>query len=202
MRKTHRWLPLLTASVMLLIPVAASAADQTVELQVLPEDTLSIDVEGEIYLDAVVPGVSTQAYEFGMAITNTTTTGWAVTVSGTDLQGYNWNCDGDDCTRDLTGYTIPASAIYVSPGDQNNWGDDNAITPGGDVSGTTGEVNLASAATPYELMVGTSVASGSFGIDEQRPAVRVEVPGTVGDVSGDEYSNYYTTLTYTINVSS
>lgn len=187
MRKTQRGLVLLAAMALLLIPVAASAADQTVELQVLPEDTLSIDVQTEMGLDAVVPGVSTQLQEFWMGITNTTSGGFVVTVSGTDLLAFEMECDefGENCLRNPTGPSIDASAIYVRGGDQDNWGDPTAITPA--------EGNLVAAGTPFDLMAGTSVAYGSFGLDEQPPAVRVDVPGTVVD-----YASYYTTLTYTI----
>jgi hypothetical protein len=172
---------------LLLIPVAASAADQTVELQVLPEDTLSIDVQDEMALDAVVPGTSTQLQEFWMGITNTTSGGWDVDVTGTDLLAYNMECDefGENCVRVATGPTIDASAIFVRGGDQDNWGDAGAIT--------AHEGNLTAAGTPFDLMEGTSVASGSFGLDEQPPAVRVDVPAGVTD-----YASYYTTLTYTI----
>lgn len=190
MRKTHRGLVMLAAMALLSIPVAASAADQTVDLQVLPEDTLSIDVEGELYLDAVVPGQSTQLYEFYMGIVNTTAGGWTVSVTGTDLQAYDMECDeyGENCYRNPTGPTIDASAIFVRGGDQDNWGDPGAIVPD--------ESNLVDSSTPFDLMVGTSVATGSFGLDEQRPAVRVDVPGSVVD-----YANYYTTLTYSITAS-
>lgn len=190
-RKPHERLVLLTAMALLLIPVAASAADQTVDVQVLAEDTLSIDVEPEIYLDSVVPGVSTQLAEFGMGITNTKATGWDVDVTGTDLLAYDMDCDeqGENCTRVPTGPTIDASAIYVRGGDQDNWGDPTAIV--------ASEGSLTAAGTPFDLMTGTNVAYGSFGLDEQRPAVRVDVPG-----DGVDYANYYTTLTYTITASS
>lgn len=193
MSKTRRGIGLLAAMALLLIPLAASAADQEVQIDVLPEGTLSIDVEGEIYFGPFVPGADTGLAEFYMGITNLAGSGWQVDVSGTDLIGFNWDCpQGDECTRVATGYTIPANAISVRGGDQDNWGIPGAIEP------VAGEVNLVAADTPYLLMTGTADASGSFGLDEQRPGVRIQVPITVGDVSGDEYSSYYTILTYSI----
>lgn len=172
----------------LAIPAAATAADQTVEVTVLPADTLSISVEQEFGLGVIVPGQTSGLYEFGMEITNTTSTGWQVTVSGTDLQSFFWDCDewGENCTRQSTdpSYTIDASAFYVRGGDQNNWGDDTAIAPY--------EGSLAAAGSPFTLMEGTSVAYGRFSLDEQRPGVALNIP------VGAEYADYYGILTYTI----
>ena len=156
----------------LAIPAAATAADQTVEVTVLPADTLSISVEEEFGLGVIVPGQNTEV----------------VTVTGTDLSSFYWDCDewGDNCTRQPTdpSYTINASAFYVRGGDQNNWGDDTAIV--------AYEGNLVAAGSPFTLMEGTSVASGRFGLDEQRPGVALNIP------SGADYADYYGILSYTI----
>lgn len=198
MRKTHRGIGLLAVMALLLLPVAASAAEQEVDLQVLPEDTLSIDVESGIYLDPVVPGTSTGLAEFWMNITNTTAGGWDVDVSATDLLAYEgMECDdyGENCVRNLTPSVanIDASHIFVRGGDQDNWGD-----PDGPGAITPHEGYLTGAGVSFDLMEGTSVASGSFGLDHQRPGVQVDVPAEVGSVDLNEYTNYYTTLTYTI----
>lgn len=188
MRKRQRGLVVLAAMILLLIPIAASAADQTVEVSVLPEDTLSIDVESEAFFGGVLPGESTELYEFWMGITNTKSSGWQVTVSATDLQAYHWEDDGGGGqVRVHDAGLIDASAIHVRGGDQDNWGDEGAIT--------AYEDNLTAADTPFQLMDGTSVAYGSFGLDDQRPAVRIDVPG------GTTYGDYYSTLTYTISAS-
>lgn len=171
---------------LLLIPAAVAAgADQIVEVSVLPADTLSIDVEGEFGLDAVVPGGTTPERVFWMGITNTTSGGWEVTVDGTDLQSFTLECDewGENCQRTLTDplSTIDASNLYLRGGDQDNWGDETAIV--------AYEGNLGA---PLLLMEGTAVANGSFGIDNPQPSVQLTVPGDA------TFGDYYTTLTYTI----
>jgi hypothetical protein len=189
LRKRHRGIVVLVAMIMLVIPVAASAAEQTVEVEVLPSDTLSIDVESELHLGSVVPETSTDLVEFWMGITNTTSGGWAVTVSGTDLQAFDWDCDEEEnCTRvDREGVTLDASAFFVRGGDQDNWGMPGAIV--------ASEGNLTGAGVPFDLMTGTSDAYGSFGLDDQRPAVQLDIPTVPGN---DYYGQYYGTLTYTI----
>lgn len=181
--------------VVLAIPTAATAAEQTVEVTVLPADTLSISVEEEVGLGVIVPGQETGLYEFGMEITNTTGSGWEVTVTGTDLTSFSWDCDefGENCTRQPTDplYTIGASAFYVRGGDQNNW-------EGGDTAIVAYDGYLAAAGSPFTLMEGTSIASGRFGLDEQRPGVALNIPSTVGETEPGEFADYYGILTYTI----
>lgn len=189
MRKTHEKLLMLGVAVLLLIPLAASAADQTVEVQVLAAGTLSIDVESDFGLGWVVPETSTDLRDFWMGITNTTTSGWQVNVTGTDLQSFDWDCDEqDNCTRVVhtSPSVIDASAIHVRGGDQDHW-------PASPDAIIAYEGNLTGAGVPFILMDGTATAYGSFGFDEgQRAAVRVDVP------AGAAEANYFTTLTYTI----
>ena len=184
MRNTHERIVALGVAVLLLIPLAASAADQTVEVQVLPANTLSIDVEPAFWLNGVVPGDSTYEHGFGMGITNTTASGWTVTVAGTDLQGFDNAGDGERVPNE---HTIPATAIYVRGGDADHgWGPDAIIAYG---------ENFTAANTPFTLMVGTDRAYGQFGWgpgEQESPVVRVDVPALAVE------TNYYTTLTYTI----
>lgn len=170
----------------LVLPGAAGATTQVVEVSVIGADTLAIDVEEEFGLGVLVPGATSER-GFWMGITNTTSGGWEVYVEATDLTSFWHDCDEfGNCTRVDTDplYTIDAGNLYMRGGDQDDWGDSAAIT--------AYEGNLVGAATAFLLMEGTSVAYGSFNVDNPQPSVELTVPGTA------DVADYYTTLTYTI----
>lgn len=177
----------LSVALTLLLPIAANAAEQTIEVQVLPAGTLAINVQQEIHILAVA-GEFTGDFEYYMNITNTTSEGWDVTLAGTDFTSYDWECDewGTNCIRVPTDplYTIDVISLLATGGDADQWGDPGAVTVYGS--------NIWTAGTPIPLLSGTGVAYGSFDIDGPRPRLSFETPGTV--VPG----NYYATLTYTI----
>ena len=172
----------------LLAPVAAIAADQTVEVNVLPADTLAITyIETDFGLGAVVPGGIAIENGFSIGITNTTSGGWEVTVESTDFTSfYRENCDENGCDRFDTDplYTIDVSNLYITGGDVDHWDDPGAITPD--------EGNLAGAGIPMILVEGTSVAYGSFGLHEDATSLQLSVPAAA------EIAEYWATLTYTI----
>jgi len=169
---------------------AATAIDQQVEAQVLPADQLGLQIEEMIYIGGEVNQTSDMNY-FGMQVLNTTATGWEITATSTDLAGYYMdNCDefGENCEVVLTGVTIPASALLLTGGDQDDWGDPGAITPE-----ATGALDNS---VPLLIMSGTNVPQGWFGINDPSPAIQFDVPddGTLADGSGQ----FMATVTYTI----
>jgi len=164
---------------------AAAAVDQTVNVNVQPEDALGIQVQEYIDLGVEV-GQSSGWHEFDMQILNTTSSGWKVEATSTDLFGYTEDCDehGENCEVTLTGNDIPATALELAGGDQDDWGDPGAIT------GFTGSLHNT---TALKILEGTAVPQGWFGINDQRTALRVSTPDNdslVGQVNG--------TIAYTI----
>jgi len=185
--KFRYWRITVLAVVMVLMaPLAAIAAEQTVDIEVLPADTLTIDVQWELGLGAAVPGGTTAGNDFEISITNTTSGGWAVTVEAEDFKSYTYdNCDDYGCERVDTDplYTMGAQYIHMDSGEQN-WGDPNQLTLHAGY--------LTAAYTPFALLEGTSDVYGSLGIHDRYPSIKVSVPG------GQELASYWTTLTYTI----
>jgi hypothetical protein len=190
MRFRYWRIAVLTVALALLAPNVAIAAEQTIDVQVLPAGTLAISVQQEVHILAI-EGESTDEHEYDMSITNTTGEGWRVTVEGTDLTSYEWECDewGNNCVRVPTDpvYTIAKWALWAYGGDADHWGDPGAVTRTGG-SLTEG--------APQILMWGTAIAYGSFDIDGPRPSLLFETPETA--VPG----SYYATLTYTIMTNS
>jgi hypothetical protein len=171
------------AALVMLPAASALAADQDVDVQVVPSDTLAVWVQEGIGFQIEVGQVQSQP--FGMEVTNTTDAGWVVSVDGTDLQSYEWeNCDPWGCSnRILTGNTIDRSNVVVTGGD--NFGDD----PGTDPTITTGSGALG----PVTIMTGTASAYGRFGFGPPyEPTVQLTLP------AGTAIDQYFTTLTYTI----
>ena len=187
--KFRYWRVTVLAVVMVLLaPMAAIAAEQTVEVSVLPAGTLAIDVEHDFGLGVAVPGEMTGERGFHLNITNTTATGWKVTVESTDLTSfYHDNCDEWGCDRFDTSplYTMGADNIYMRGGFQE-WGDPNQLT--------FYEGYLTAADTAFLLLEGTSDVYGSLGIHEPQPSIQVNVP------SGQVIADYWATLTYTVMV--
>jgi len=177
----------LAVVLVLLAPVAAIGAEQTVDVTVLPADTLAIDVESDFGLGAVVPGQLSDPNGFEMGITNTTSGGWEVTVESTDLTSFYWdNCDENGCHDRIATdplYTIGADNLLLTGGGMDHW-DPAPLTS---YSGY-----LAAAGTSFLLVEGTSAAYGMFGIDNPHTTIQVDVPPLA------EIADYTATLTYTI----
>ena len=186
--KFRYWRVTVLAVVMVLLaPMAAIAADQTVDVQVLPVDTLTIDVENEFGLGVVVPNTMTNERGFHLSIINTSSGGFAVTVEADDLESFEYgNCDEWGCDRVPTDtlYTMGAHNIFMKGGDIG-WDDPNPFTF------YEGYLTVPPADL-FVLLEGTSEAYGEFGIDSPHPSVQVDVP------LGQEIAEYWTTLTYTI----
>lgn len=172
------------------MPSPVFAADQDVEVQVHPANTLGISVQDGIGFQMAVG--DTQAIPFGMEVLNTTAGGWLVTVAGADLQSYDWlDCDEYGCyTRIPTDplYIIDNANVTVTGGDVC-WGCEDAGT---DPTITMHSVPLADG--PTLLMEGTADAWGLIGFGPPyEPTVQLTIPeGTTVGFS------YWTTVTYTI----
>ena len=184
MRTKYGRVLLMAVTFVLLAAAAATAADQNVQADVVPADELSISVEDQVFLQAEVGQASGQ-YAFGMQIVNTQDTAWEVSVTSENLWGYEQVCDENGACTDNnpTGETIPASALHVWGGDQDNWEDETAIVASDGVLDTT---------TPLVIMEGTTVAAGSFGVDNPRPSIELTVPGSA------TAGQYQAIVTYTI----
>lgn len=178
----------------LVMPVSTTlGADQDVDVQVFPANTLAIEVQDQLGF-AMVPG-QVNVQPFWMQVTNTTGGAWQVTVDGADLGSYDWtDCDEWGChTRILSDllFTIPKSNIVVTGGDACWTGEgcdpatDGVVTAYSPALSDTGAVLI---------MEGTSEAWGSFGFGPPPydPSVQLTIPGDAVPAM------YWTTLTYTI----
>ena len=186
--KSRVFLVAIATAVLLMPATTVFGADQDVDVQVLPADTLGINIHNGIGFAIEIGESATQP--FGMDITNTTDGGWFVTVDGPDLQSYEWaNCDEMGCyDRTVTGNTIPKSNVVVTGGDAC-W--TNECDPATDSTITSSAVALGD--NPVTIMEGTSEAYGLFGFGEPYDAkVQVTIP------AGSVYGQYFTVLTYTI----
>jgi hypothetical protein len=176
------------AALVMLPAASAFAADQDVDVQVMPADTLAISVEEGVGFPIEVGATQTQMFD--MEITNTTDTGWVVSVDGADLQGYVWeSCDEDEChDRVLTGHTIDKSNLVLRGGDMS-WSE---ASPADDPFITAFSAPLG--VDPVTIMTGTADATGMMGFygDDQKPMISVTVP------LGTPIDQYFTVLTYTI----
>lgn len=182
----------LTCVLVVLAAGAAVAAEQTIEIGVLPGDTLSVEVDGQVGLNTETGSTSDWA-EFGMYITNTTTNGWEVKASSTDFLGFgNQECDENGCTyTDPTGINLSPSALEIEAGDFDGWGDPGAIVP----SAATAMNNDY---TESLLVTGTNAAYGQFQLDDPWSRLRITVPADPGDGSITYAGQYQGTVTYTI----
>jgi hypothetical protein len=185
--KFRYWRVTVLAVVMVLLaPMAAIAAEQTVDVSVLPAGTLAIDVENDFGLGVAVLGEMTPEYWFHINITNTTATGFEVSVESTDLTSFYYdNCDDYGCDRFDTDplYTMGADNIYMRGGFEE-WDDPNQLT--------FYEGYLTAADTAFLLLEGTDAVYGSLGINNPQPSIQVDVP------SGQVVADYWATLTYTV----
>jgi hypothetical protein len=188
--KFRYWrITVLAVVMVLLAPLAAIAAEQTVDVTVLEAGTLAIDVEHEFGLGVAVPNTFTAENGFEMDIVNLSGGGWEVFVEATDLTSFDYdNCDEHGCERVPTNpeFTIDASNIFMTGGSVDYWGDPTAVT------GSIGDF-MGAAGTTMLLVEGTNVANGAFSIDGPHTTIKVNIP----DTAQTGY-NYYTTLTYTI----
>ena len=179
-------------TVVLMMPAAVLGADQDVDVQVFPANTLAIEVQDQLGF-AMVPG-QTNVQPFWMQVTNTTSGAWQVTVDGNDLQSYDWtDCDEWGCdTRIPTDplNTIPKSNVAVTGGDSCWFGEcDPAADPV-----VTAYAAALSEVGPVLIMEGTAEAWGSFGFGPPpyEPTIGLTIPADAVT------AQYWTTLTYTI----
>jgi hypothetical protein len=173
------------------LAVDPDSATQTIDISVLPTDTLLISVEEGFGFGPAVPGTPTEQRSFGMEVTNTTPNGWEVTVLGDDFLRFMWDgetCDQHGCYDRLPAddppVTFTSEYLLVHGGSFANQGWEG----GGPV--TAYGIQLTQ--TPQTIMTATNQAYGRFGFDPS-PYVQLDIPTGFVD-----YGDYYTTLTYTI----
>jgi hypothetical protein len=171
----------------------ALGADQDVDVQVFPANTLAIEVQDQLGFAMVVGQTNSQS--FWMQVTNTTSGAWQVTVDGNDLASYDWtDCDEWGCyTRVPTDplNTIPKSNVVVTGGDFCWSGE--GCDPAADGLVTAYSQALSDLG-PVLIMQGTAEAWGSFGFGPApyEPTVELTIPADAATAM------YWTTLTYTI----
>lgn len=184
--------------VLVLIATTAPAAgddqtkgDQTVGVSVQTPGVLAIDVDQEVALGITSPGTTTAEVGFHIGIVNSTTEGWDVYVTATDFESYTLVCDdqGGNCTKTPTDplNAIAATNLYIRGGSAAALSSTNEMA--------TNEGYFGVAGTPFLLLQGTSVASGTLGMDEPQTSMRLDVPANAVD------GEYSATLTYTIMAS-
>lgn len=178
----------LVLAVMLLIPAAtAYAEDQEVYVHVLPADTLALSVDQSLEFGGVEPG-QTAHHDFWLNVVNTTAYGFTITVSGGDLQSFDWEgCDENGCYGVVyTGEaTIPSTSLVVNGGDLDWWdGQDNVVSPS----------SVAVTPDAQTIVSATEAAHGEFGFDNPMASVDLTIPG-----GATPLLQYHTVLTYTIS---
>lgn len=181
---------ILAMALVLSAATAAAAVDQTVEVDVQPFDALGIQVDGHVWL-SVELGETTPWQEFNMQILNTTSAGWQVTATSTDLLGYYQECDefGENCVDVPTGGSIPASALEL-------WGQDQAdYTPGAVTGFDAGTLDNA---TAHLLLEGTPEMQGWFGIQNPPTSLRLTAPASNPPTTDVLLGQMRATITYTI----
>jgi hypothetical protein len=183
-------------ALLLVIPAAsaygAEPANQEVNVHILPADALAISVDQWAEFGGMVPN-ETRHYDFWLNVVNTTAGGWEVTVTGEDLTSFDWgNCDESGCYNPIPSdplYTIPKSALVVTGGDLDWWGEEdpsgNTVRP---FSGTPGDI-----AEPLTIVQATSYAHGEFGLDNPQASLDLTIPA-----DAQPMQMYRTVLVYTI----
>jgi hypothetical protein len=177
------------AAVLLMVPAAtASANDQNVQVHVLPSNALQIWVDEWADFGGMEVG-QTSHYDFWMNITNTTSGGWQVDVTGGDLYPFHWEyCDENGCSNPVIdpGEPISKANLVVAGGDLSWWDDQgDVVMPS---SGNPGDPG-----TPLTIVQALSPAHGEFGLDDPMAYLELTMPGGV-----QEGQQYRTVLTYTI----
>jgi hypothetical protein len=201
-----RILPTMFVAVLLALPSAASAfaaesavdqsvevevipddgagtlapADEDVRVDVLPEDVLGIEVE-DVSLGTVVPGADVEQ-RFGMRVLNSTSAGWQVSVEASELRANDERCADEEAAapscadREGRVATIPLSSLRLR---------------GGSVEGVITAEEGSLDDQPLLLMRG-GADRGTYLFEEDPPLVKLSVPAETA------YGRYRTTLTYTI----
>ena len=190
--KPRRLLVSLVALLLVVPAASAYAADQEVNVRVLPVDTLAISVDGWADFGGMEIG-ETRHHDMWLNIVNTTSGGWEVTVTGGDLTSFNWEwCDQNGCHTPIPPdpvYTIAKANLVVSGGDLDWWDPEdpsgNTIRP---FAGPPGDVG-----SPFTVVQGTSYAHGEFGLDNPKSSLDLAIPGGT-----QENQQYRTVLVYTI----
>jgi hypothetical protein len=172
-----------------MIPAAtAYGADQNVQVHVLPSNALEVNVDMWADFGGLEVG-QTGHYDFWLNVTNTTSGGWQVDVTGDDLYPFFWEyCDENGCSNPIVvpGDPILKSNLVVAGGDLDWWdGQDNVVTP---FAGNPGDPG-----TPLTIVQATSPAHGEFGLDNPQSSLELTIPE--GTAEGQQY---HTVLTYTI----
>jgi hypothetical protein len=191
--KLRRLLACLVA-LMIAVPAASAfAADQEVNVRVLPSDTLSISVDGWADFGGAEVG-ETRHFDFWLNVTNTMNDGWQVTVTGGDLTSFTWEgCDQNGCYNPIPTepdvFTIPKSNLIISGGDLDWWDvDDPSSNTIRSYSGSPGDSE-----SPLTLLQGTSYAHGEFGLDNPMSSLDLTIPAGT-----QQNQQYRTVLVYTI----
>lgn len=185
MRRHSLVAPLL--AVMLLIPSTVYAEDQEVTVRILPPDTLAVSVDQSLDFGGIELG-ATHHRDFWLNVVNTTAYGFDITVSGADLESFDWagGCDMSGCHDPVyTGVTIPSTSLVVNGGDLDWWdGQDNVVNPS----------SVAVTTDPQVIISATEAAHGEFGFDNPMASIDLTIP-----VDATPMLQYRTVLTYTIS---
>jgi hypothetical protein len=178
---------------MLLIPAATAyglePGEQEVTVRVLPPDTLAVNIDQWVDFGPMAQG-ELRHYDFGLNVLNTTSGGFAISVSGGDLQSFEWEgCDESGCWNPLPTdplYTIPSTSLVVNGGDLD-WWDEQA---GYDV---VVPASVPVTTTPDLIVSATQYAHGEFMFDNPWGSIDLTVPS-----DAQPMHQYRTVLTYTI----
>jgi hypothetical protein len=175
-------------AVLLALPPAAAAvaadpaAEQDLEVDVVPEDVLGIEVEN-VTFGAVLPGAAVEQ-SFATQVFNTTSAGWQVSVEAQEFTASAELCPGGPVDapwcldRDDRAATIPLTQLRVR---------------GGSVDGVvTAEEGSLDVQPLVVMRGGFDPGRFWFGFEDDPPRVRLDVPAETA------YGSYRTTLTYTI----
>ena len=183
--RRHSLVALLLA-VSLLIPATAYAEDQEVNVHVLSPDTLALSVDQGVDFGGVELG-QMRHHDFWINVVNTTAFGFSISVSGGDLESFEWaGCDMNGCYDPIyTGVTIPSTSLVVTGGDLDWWdGQDNVVNP----------ASVAVTTDPQTIISATEAAHGEFGFDNPMASMELTIP-----VDAVPMLQYRTVLTYTIS---
>jgi hypothetical protein len=164
---------------------AEGSGDQSVSVQVLSDNVLTIDVY-DVYFDQVLPP-ATPWHAFYMGVYNTTPDPWQVTVDGDDLQAYAWECTD---WEPEWGYCLDGQVVVSGIIPKGNLTVHGANRADAGVTGqgaTLGEV-------PQLLMTGAARSTADYylGWWDNDPSVQLTVPAET------PFGDYSTRVYYTI----
>jgi hypothetical protein len=127
-------------------------------------------------------------HEFWLNVVNTTAYGFTISVSGGDLQSFEWTgCDMEGCWDPFNTEqgTIPSTSLVVNGGDTEQFdGQDNVV----------GAFSVAVTPDPQIIVSATEAAQGEFGFDGPMTSIDLTIPGDAIPLL-----QYRTVLTYTIS---